>query len=33
MDDKLLEPIPVQALKRFEKLEDEHTKNEAERRA
>ncbi|KAL2032050.1 hypothetical protein VTO58DRAFT_107401 [Aureobasidium pullulans] len=33
MDDKLLEPIPVQALKRFEKLEDEHTKNEAKRRA
>ncbi|THW99715.1 hypothetical protein D6D13_09974 [Aureobasidium pullulans] len=33
MDDKLLEPILVQALKRIEKLENEHAKNETERRA
>lgn len=33
MDDKLLEPILVQALKRIEKLENEHAKHETERRA
>ncbi|THX79940.1 hypothetical protein D6D04_04875 [Aureobasidium pullulans] len=33
MDDKLLEPILVQALKRIEAPENEHAKNETERRA
>ncbi|TIA32658.1 hypothetical protein D6C78_08084 [Aureobasidium pullulans] len=33
MDDKLLEPILVRALKRIENLENEHAKSETERKA
>ncbi|THW34114.1 hypothetical protein D6D22_08776 [Aureobasidium pullulans] len=33
MDDKLLEPILVRALKRIENLENEHAKNDTERKA
>ena len=33
MDNKLLEPILVRALKRIENLENEHAKNDTERKA